>query len=505
MKSLFRSITFLAVLVISLSSEAQEIKGRVLDAANKQPVAYANVIFGDHRGVVTNEEGFFSFSTSEENTPASIKISSLGYELLEMDPKQIQNEVVYLVPATIELKEVFVSDKKLSPKEILRKAKEEISNNYDLNYSKKRIFFRQSDFNYVRKFGLHVEESTIPGIDQELMDRISAEVPKVSDSYKEVLADLYGNYDSQKLQIIKAANLHNPQSTQTLTDLTDRLKTLFKQNLKKKSYLKIRSGILGVKVSAEELQEELAESKNEEKKEKTPEELEKEYADSQKNLQKNTSNKISSLLGNMFWKEDATFDLFDRINRYRYNMDGYAYIDNATVYVISFEPRWRSDFKGKIYINTADYGVHRLEYENVKPLSKFRLFGISALDDVYRGRLIFVKNDAGKYQLSYMEREKGESVGIDRPLTIIEKNKYVPGRRKQNELDLDLDFQMSQVERVQVVVYEQEDLQPMVYETLPQATDFTYEKFRVYNPEFWKGNNIIEPNAAIKKFTAMQE
>jgi hypothetical protein len=504
MKRCFRSFAVLAIFAQSFCSQAQEIKGRVLDAANKQPIPYANVLFGEHKGVVTNEEGYFSFYTAEEKAPESIRISSLGYEMLEITPQQLQNEVVYLVPATIELKEVFVSDKTLSPKDILRKAKEEIGNNYDLNYSKKRIFFRQSDINYVRKFDLHVDESTIPGIDQELMDKISAEIPKVSDSYKEVLADLYGNYDSQKLQIIKAANLHNPQSTQSLTDLTDRLETLFKQNLKKNSYLKIRSGIVGVKVSARELQEELEESKKEEKKEKTPEELEKEAADSQKILQKNTGNKINSLLGNMFWKEDATFDLFDRLNRYRYKLDGYAYIDNETVYVISFEPKWRSDFKGKIFVNTADYGIHRLEYENVKPLKKFRLFGISALDDVYRGRLIFVKNEAGKYQLSYMEREKGESVGIDRPLTIIEKNKYVPGRRKQNELDLDLDLRMSQVERVQVVVYEQEGVQPAVYETLPKNTDFTYEKFKVYNPEFWKGNNIMEPNAAIKKFTALE-
>ncbi|GAB2764068.1 hypothetical protein GCM10010465_06470 [Actinomadura fibrosa] len=488
--------------LFSFSAEAQEIKARVLDAQNKKPIQYANVIFAEHRGVVTNEEGFFSFNTSE--TPEVIKISSLGYEVLEIDPKSITNEVVFLVPASIELKEVFLSDKSLSPKEIMKKVREGITTNYDFNLSKKRIFFRQSDFNYVRKFGLHVDESTIEGIDQNLMDRISSEVPKVSDSYKEVLADLYGNYDSQKLRIIKAANLHNPQSTQTLTDLTDRLETLFKQNLKKNSYLKIRSGIVGVKVDAKELQEELEESREEnQKKEKTAEEIAKEQIESQKNLQKRTAQKLNSVLGDMFWKEDNTFDLFDKLNRYKYTMDGYAYIDNATVYVINFEPRWRGDFKGKVYVNTADYGVHRLEFENVKPLKKFRLFGISALDDVYRGRMIFVKDENGKYQLSYLEREKGESVGIDRPLTIIEKNKYVPGRRKQNELDLDIDLRISQVQRLQLVVYDKEDLEPAQYENLQSPGDFIYEKFKVYNPEFWKGNNIIEPNAAIKQFTAL--
>jgi hypothetical protein len=37
-----------------------------------------------------------------------------------------------------------------------------------------------------------------------------------------------------------------------------------------------------------------------------------------------------------------------------------------------------------------------------------------------------------------------------------------------------------------------------------KAEDFEYQKFKKYNPEFWDGYNIIEPNAAIKAFTAPQ-
>ena len=485
-------------------SQAQEIRAQILDAASKKPIPYANVIFSENRGLVTNEEGFFSYNPEDEKSPKIIKISSLGYEMLEISPVEISDEIVYLKPASIELREVFLSNKNLSAKEIIKKVKEEVNNNYNFDHSKKRIFLRESDFSYIRRFDIEVDKSTIAGIDQALMNGITARVPKVTDSYKEVLADMYGNYDNQQLHIIKAANLHNPQSTQNLEQLTDHLTSLFMNTLKDRSYLKVRSGIIGVKIDEDELKDDFV-VKDEKKKGKTPEELEKELAESRKNLQEGSISKVKRLMDGMFWKEDLTFNLFEKTNKYKYELNGYAWINNETVYVIDFTPRWRSDFKGKIYVSTSDYGVHRLEYENTKPISKFGLFGISTADDVYRGKMIFVKDEAGKYNLSYMERETGESVGINRPLTIIEKNKHVPGRNKQNELDLDLRFRLSQVTKLQLVVFESETVPAGTLENLAAAEDFEYQKFKVYNPDFWSGHNIIEPNAAIKSFVALEE
>ena len=148
--------------------QAQEIRARVLDAGSKQPVPYANIILSKNRGLVTNEEGYFSYNPKEQELPQIIKISSLGYELLELDPREISAEVIYLKPSTVELREVFVSNKNLSAKEVIEKVKEEVSNNYNFSNSRKRIFLRESDFSYVRRFDLDVDKSTIAGIDQTL-------------------------------------------------------------------------------------------------------------------------------------------------------------------------------------------------------------------------------------------------------------------------------------------------------------------------------------------------
>lgn len=502
MRILHQLYFFLLLTVTGFSATGQEISGRILDSDTKQPIQYASVVFAEKRGVVTNEEGYFSFST--EKVPEIITISSMGYEPQTLDPSKINVKTIFLKPANIELAEVFVSNKTLSPKEILEKVKEEVPNNYDLDLSQKRIFMRESNFSEVKKFRMKVEESTIEGIDQHLMDRITAEMPKYSDSYKEILGDLYGNYDSQKLSIVKAANLYNPPNTQSLEDLTKQLEETFRNSLKEKSFLKIRSGIVGVKVDAEELEEEWKEDESP-KKEKTPEEIAEAEAKLQKSLQKNAVENVQELLQNMFWKEDIDFNLFEKTNKYELSLEGYLHLGDDTVYVINFKPKRNADYKGKIYVNTIDYGVHRLDFENVKPLSSFKLFGISTIDDVHKGKMIFTRNELGKYNISFLEMEKGTTVGLKRPLTIIEKNRHVPGRNKQNELDLDLDFKLGEVEKVQLVVYDNKPLAKVDFENAPVDQDFDYQKFKTYNANFWDGYNIIEPNTAIKQFTALEK
>ncbi|MGB7843343.1 MAG: carboxypeptidase-like regulatory domain-containing protein [Salinimicrobium sp.] len=482
---------------------SQDYHARVIDAQTKKPVPYANVVFGEHKGVVTNEEGFFSFNFVQQK-PESVQISSLGYEPVEIAIDSLQNLVISLSPSTIELKEVFVSNKNLSPLEIIKKVKEEISNNFDLGLGQKRIFFRESSFNNIKKFKLKVEESTIEGIDQNLMNRLTEEMPKFTDSYREVLGDLYGNYDKQKLHIVKAANLYDPKESQSVEQIVHQMETLFRDNLKKKSFLKIKSGWLGVKVDADELEKGMADLENE-KKEKTPEEKAEYKAKNKIFLQKSTATNINSLLANVFWKENIPFNLFEKTRKYEFNLKGYLHLDDEVVYVIEFQPKRKADYKGTIYVNSLDYGVHRLEYENVRPLKHFRLLGVSKTDDVYRGKMIFTRNESGKYSISYLEQEKGQTVGIDRPLTIIEKNRHVPGRNKQNELDMDLDLLLGVVTKVQMLIYDDKSITESDYEILPAEDTFEYQAFNSYNPDFWKGNNIIEPNEAIKQFTAMED
>ena len=498
-----RSIFILALLYLFQIQiiSGQEISAKVVDSKTKEPIPYATIQYAPFKGVITNDEGRFNIQAVLAASDV-ITISSLGYETVQIPAENLKQPVIFLKPQSIALGDVFVTNKNLTGKEIIERVKKNVPANYTSDISKKKFFFRESNINTVRQFDLKIDKSTIPEINQNLLDRIAYNVPKMNDSYKEVLGDFYGNYDANKIQVIKAANLHNPNSKVDLELLTKKLENIFQKNVKSNSVLKIKSGIIGFKVDAKEFTEEL---KDEEKiaKIKTPEELEKERVQRHKNLSSSTNLRIQELLGTMFWKEKNTFNVFEKSGKYKFNVEGIVEIDNATAYMISFEPKRGADFKGKIYVNTLDYGVYRIDYHNVKPTSKFRLLGISVMDDIYRGKMIFSKDAAGKYQPKYIENEKGEAIGIDRPLTIIEKNKFVSGRNKQNELDLDFKLKVGDLVKYQLVVYESQPVEEGVYQNLKSSPEFDYKTFKVYNPEFWNGYNIIEPNAAIKAFTAL--
>jgi hypothetical protein len=91
-------------------------------------------------------------------------------------------------------------------------------------------------------------------------------------------------------------------------------------------------------------------------------------------------------------------------------------------------------------------------------------------------------------------------VGINRALKIIEKNKIVKGKNKQNELSGQMDFAFNNVVKHEVVVFETEAISQATFDTLEEKSDILPTYMANYDPEFWKGYNILEPNTAITQF-----
>ena len=89
------------------------------------------------------------------------------------------------------------------------------------------------------------------------------------------------------------------------------------------------------------------------------------------------------------------------------------------------------------------------------------------------------------------------------PIKIIEKNKNVKGRRQQNMLKGKVDFIVSNVEKTELIVFETETLTELGYNDFKEKPNVLPEYLKKYDPDFWKGYNIIEPNQAIKEFKAI--
>ncbi|CAN5393448.1 hypothetical protein BH23BAC2_BH23BAC2_16190 [soil metagenome] len=214
-----RFTIYFSLLLLSFQfAPAQEIGAKILDAQSRQPVPYATIQYGPNKGVITNDEGRFSLLDHKTKIDTII-ISSMGYTTRKLHVKEIKEETIFLKTSSIELKNIFLTNKNLSAKEIVKKVKDQVNTNYNFDLTHKKFFLRESNVNHIRRFDLLVDKSTFAGLDQKLMTQISENIPKYNDSYKEVLGDFYGNYNKQKLLITKAANLHNPQSTAGLNEL----------------------------------------------------------------------------------------------------------------------------------------------------------------------------------------------------------------------------------------------------------------------------------------------
>jgi hypothetical protein len=197
-------------------------------------------------------------------------------------------------------------------------------------------------------------------------------------------------------------------------------------------------------------------------------------------------------------------NVLEKSNRYEFVLDNFTFLGLDPDYVISFSPKRSEDYKGKLYVSADDFGILRFDYENVKSLRSIKLLGFSYKENIDRGTVFFQKGDQGKYQLKYYERESGMLTGIKRPLKIIEKNKHVKGRRKQNELSMKIDFALTGFNKNEVVVFDAQPLAQSEFDGIQEDNSVLPTYMPTYDPEFWKGYNIMEPNQAIREFKAQE-
>ncbi|MFK5974386.1 MAG: carboxypeptidase-like regulatory domain-containing protein, partial [Flavobacteriaceae bacterium] len=227
--------------------------------------------------------------------------------------------------------------------------------------------------------------------------------------------------------------------------------------------------------------------------------------DRKKNFVQYRRKALGDIFNNLPITDDPSLNFISKSNRYEFTLQNFTYLGGEAVYVIDFKPKRSADYKGTLYINSDDFALIRVDYQNVKPIKTFKLLGISINIYLKKGKVIFSKGNDNRYSLRYFESETGNRMGIKRPLKIIEKNKHVKGRNKQNELSGKLDFAFTNIEKNEVVVFETQKLSSANFEAFTETNDILPTYMPSYDPEFWKGYNSIEPNVAIKEFTSTEE
>ena len=489
---------FLLFSFYSISLSAQTVSSKVVDGKTKKPIPYATIQYGENQGTISNEEGRFTFvldSTTQKLD--SIYITSIGYQKTGLPYEALLDSIVYVQPKAIELSGVYVFDKTLTVPEILKKVEANLEKNHGKTYLKKRFFLRQSYYDRLTKFKVDFKKSSIEELNKKLIDSTVAVIPRKSNYFTETLGEFYlsGSKDVEsKVKIIKAAELYDKNNEISGEALQERFEKILEKNIKQDSYLKIKSGWFSTKVQVDSILDTTDDSELSEE-ENVPEKT---------NFLPNRTRTLQVMHDRMFVKK-SSLDVIRKSNRYDFELNGYSDVEGQGVYVLNFKPKRSADFEGTLYINIEDFAIMRIDYDNVKLLKSFNLFGLSFKTHTYKGSTVFTKTVNGPYTLKFATFSYGSSGGVDRPLKIVEKNKNVKGRRKQNELKLNIDATNNHLSRYELVVY---DIQPSDSNTLNSFKENKAVKptfLPAYDPEFWKGYNIMEPNQAIKEFTVEKE
>lgn len=463
----------------------------VLDSLTQNPIPFTTILLNNKQGWITNEEGQFQLPKQQiDKAKDTLSLSSLGYETLQIPLEHLKDSVFYLAPKPFALKEVVLINRKLPVAEILDRLEDNVATKYELDFSKKRVFLRETGTQEFKQLKLKVRRNSIASLNQAFWDSLLPVIPPKATWHEECLAHSYGNStkENQKITILKALTLRDDDDV-VFEELDVFFNDLLLKQIKKDSYIKFRSGLFSSKIDAKDMINQDSVQKGKE--------------DTNNKARQFGSAKLrvlSDVFGGLYSHKELQISIIQERKKYTFELVGISFLGDTPVYEIDFKPLKKGKFKGKLFVDADRFALVRLEYQNTESVASFRLLKAFYNQFLKTATVQFKQLENGRYALQYCELGRGMESGMTRPLNIIEKNKKVRGRRKQNELALDVDLHLKEITKTHLVVLEQDPFSAEAFKALKNDFDMLPEKRTTYDPTFWEGDMIIEPNEAILNF-----
>ena len=476
-----KKLIILLIFIAYYDINAQSLSIQVKDSLTLSPIPFSTVSFSNNKGLISDENGIFQLIKSELINQDSLYVSSMGYEKVSYPLIKFKDSIIYLRPKPVVLNDVILTNKRLSSIEIIQEAYKNIDKNYEKGLTKNKIFLSKRSSSKTKRFNTSKFKSSIKEINYSLLDSISNNLSKENENALEILCYQFGNIeqDKQKISLIKARETYNKED-EILESLNTKLELYLKENIKSDSYFKIKSGLFGGDLEVDGLHDfdstdlEVISKKNEEDLKRK-----KNFAGYQKNT-------INNFYSTLFFNEDSDFNFILKPNKYTFSEPELNFIGEDLIYVIECNPKGNSKYKGILYINSEDFALIRLDFENIKPLFKFKLLGVAFNQYLRKGKLLLSKFDNEKYNLSYAHVTYNQTFSIDRPIRLIEKNKNVKGRRKQNEISFKIDMAFDQENKTEIQVFESSKISIDEFEKIEETNKVLPEFLDEFTTNFWE-------------------
>jgi len=476
-----KKLIILLIFIAYYDINAQSLSIQVKDSLTLSPIPFSTVSFSNNKGLISDENGIFQLIKSELINQDSLYVSSMGYEKVSYPLIKFKDSIIYLRPKPVVLNDVILTNKRLSSIEIIQEVYKNIDKNYEKDLTKNKIFLSKRSSSKTKRFNTSKFKSSIKEINYSLLDSISNNLSKENENALEILCYQFGNIeqDKQKISLIKARETYNKED-EILESLNTKLELYLKENIKSDSYFKIKSGLFGGDLEVDGLHDfdstdlEVISKKNEEDLKRK-----KNFAGYQKNT-------INNFYSTLFFNENSDFNFILKPNKYTFSEPELNFIGEDLIYVIECNPKGNSKYKGILYINSEDFALIRLDFKNTKSLFKFKLLGVAFNQYLREGKLLLSKFDNEKYNLSYAQVTSNQTFSIDRPIRLIEKNKNVKGRRKQNEISFKIDMAFNQENKTEIQVFESSKISIDEFEKIEETNKVLPEFLDEFTTNFWE-------------------
>ena len=498
-----KKIYLIFIFLVLSKISSQDISGVIIDSLSQNPIPFANVTSNFNKNTITNEEGRFRlFKDIPFTNKDSIYLSSIGYNSLSLSVNLSDEFKILLSPKTIELETVVVTNREeLTAIEIINKVKENVKNVFDFDYKSKRVFRRRIIMSDFDKANIDIKKSSIKEFDQIFMDSINKTIPKKNNFYIEVLYDFFGNRnpDNQKVNILKSAELINKDNEISFKTIQSKIQPIVDVKVKRDSYFKFKSGIFPIDIDSEGLDFMSIDSTDNSQLEK----IKKNKLNEKKDFNFNNRNYIKDISNSYidYDNKELKYEVFKKSRKFNFKIAEFSYLGYEPVYIIEYYPKSsRGKYKGRLFIHADDFALIRIDHQSIGLLRNFNFLGLFYRLDKRLVKRIFKKNENNKYDLYFAENYYESSFGLDRPLKIIEKNKNVRGRRKQNQLLMQINFTGNNKVKTEVIFIESNKLSNQDFNSVKEIDAELPVELKKYDPNFWAGYNILEPKQILKEF-----
>jgi len=466
------------------------IAGFVLDTSSREPLPYANIfIKGKTVGVISNENGQFSFRNIRLAEDDTIGFRYLGYKTKYIPTVSLDsNSLVYLKEEIINLNELLVFGNTPDVRKIVKNVLIYKDSNYVRVTSKDQAFIRERYITDFDKMELNCKKSSIPELDNDMIELIENKIPKYTTSYTDFLGDLYLNKNMDDSVTLKI----NPIRTVSLKEKDiaelDQVEEVFKKLVKntgEDEYWKFRTGIFSQKMDMDEPEKDTV-------KDTVPDNYRRtKYYDYQvKNWLKFTT-----------FDNDRQWEFLYKTSRYAYTLIGGTRVNGEDVYIIDFKPDNSGMYTGRLFISKETYALIRADFEYApgKNGRDIHLLGIGYTENEFRASIYFEKRGS-TYQLKYFSYKSGNTASVDRNFSVMKKKERFLFDKVENEIKIGLDLIVDNEESVEFLVLNNEKISQENFHDFQQPENMEVIYVDQFDENLWKGYSIIEPIQKMKEY-----